>query len=183
MQGSAFFISPKGEIIRTPIKHITAVIRNPEKFGLNRDVIEFIHRQYGEKIGQEGKAREQILISLFNQEWIRIREYRNFWTVNVKKLTSKVKQYLQKWAQKLLQGKLGVTVFDPYADIRIDQKGRKVLSSNLKAIAQSPEFIAECKKDIDIEIKIVEELDDLPLYPFAEEIMKQIRKESNNLSS
>ena len=140
---------------------------------MNSDVIDFIYRQYNEKVGQEGKAREQILISLFNQGWIRLRRYKQFWSVNVRRLDRKTKQFLQKWASKLLQGRLPWKDFEgPYADVKIDQPGSKPLSSNLKAIAQSPEFVAEGK---DHKMKIVyslDELEDLPLYPFAKNIME-----------
>lgn len=177
---AAFFISPKGEIIYSGTTHIQIIIRKPEKFGMNIDVIKYIYSQYDEKVGQEGKAREQILISLFNQGWVRLRRYNQFWTVNVRRLDRKTKQYLQKWAGKLLQGRLPWKDFEgPYADVKIDQPGSKLLSSNLKAIAQSAEFVGEGKENYDVKVVYdMNELADIPLYPFAEEIMKKINEKA-----
>ena len=60
---------------------------------------------YNEKIGQEGRAREQLLIAAFKQGWIRIRRYGDtFWSVIVGILTSKTKAYLNKWARAILKG-------------------------------------------------------------------------------
>lgn len=33
---AAYFISPKGEIIYCGVKHIATIIRNPEKFGMDK---------------------------------------------------------------------------------------------------------------------------------------------------
>jgi hypothetical protein len=71
----AFFISPKDEIIYCGESHISMIIKNPKKFGVSIEIIEYIYDTYNEKIGIEGKAREKILISLLNQGWIRIRKY------------------------------------------------------------------------------------------------------------
>jgi len=174
MIGASFFISPRGEIIPTTIKHIDTVLRNPEKFGFNREILEFIYRRFGEKIGQEGKARQEILIALINMGWIRIREYRQFWTVNVKQLTPKVKQYLQKFAQALIQKKLGHRDPDPFAIVKIDSPNNKVLTSNMKAIANSADFIAECKEDIEMPIISASELPDMPLSPYAEKVLNEM---------
>jgi hypothetical protein len=70
---AAYWISPKGEIIYVKTNHIAEVIENPEKFGFTIEFIEYVYKHYNEKIGTEGKAREQLMIALFNQGWIRIR--------------------------------------------------------------------------------------------------------------
>ena len=59
---AAFFISPSGEIIYVGTTHIAKVISNPEKFDMSFEAIEKLYRQYGEKVGLEGKARREILI-------------------------------------------------------------------------------------------------------------------------
>jgi hypothetical protein len=53
------------------------VIQNPEKFGLTFDYIKQRFDEYGEKMGQEGKAREEIIMSLLEQGFVRIRKYGN----------------------------------------------------------------------------------------------------------
>lgn len=166
MINEAYFISPDGEIIRSRIKHIVTVLENPEKFGLNNDVIDFIYRMFGEKKGQEGKAREEILTMLFKNGWIRLRRYRNFWTANVLKLTRQAKSYLSKWANAMLKGKFGWKEEDPDIPIKIDQKGKKPMSSTISDIAASDSFVVESK------IYEVEELKNRPLIPEAKKILK-----------
>ena len=166
---AAFFISPKGVIIYTPINHIAMIIRHPEKFGLNIEFIEYIHKYYNEKIGQEGKAREQILLSLVKKGWIRLRRYRNFWSVNVSNYTSKIKKYLQKWASMLVSGKLEFKEDDPYMDIKVSQDSGKIITSDVRTLA------GELKEgqEIDLEIKKIEEMEDLPLYDFVKEALEE----------
>jgi hypothetical protein len=166
---AAFFISPKGEIIYNSGKtHIQLIIGNPEKFGLNRDFIDHIHMMYNEKVGQEGKAREQILLSLFKQGWIRLRRYRNFWTVNIKVLTSKVKGYLKKWSNMLMNGKFNFKEDDPYIDVKIVQDSGKVETSTMKELSGVNEA-----DDVDMKVMNIEDMDDLPLYDFAKEILSK----------
>lgn len=164
---AAFFISPKGEILYTPLTHIQMVIRYPEKFGMNRDFIDHIHMMYGERVGQEGKAREQILLSLFKQGWIRLRRYRQFWTINVTSLTSKIKGYIQKWASMLMKGKLDYQEDDPYIDVKIVQDSGKVTTSNVTELSGSNE-----SEGLDLPVVKAEDLDDLPLYDFVVEFLK-----------
>jgi len=164
---AAFFISPKGEIIYTPTKHIAMIMRHPEKFGLNREFIEHVHNFYNERLGQEGKAREQILLSLIKKGWIRLRRYRNFWSVNVPIYTSKIKTYLQKWASMLLSGKLEFKEDDPYMDVKISQDSGKIITSGIKELAGLKE-----ESEDDLKICKLEEMEDLPLYDFVEEFMK-----------
>ena len=171
---AAYFITPKGEIIYCGVKHITTIIKYPEKFGMDKYFIEYIYNFYNEKIGQEGKAREQFLMSLFNKGWIRIRKYGdNFWTVNVDKLTRVVKQRLQKWAKQMLKGKDGIKEYDKEISVKIDQKNKKVVSSDMESIANSDSFVTE-DKDVELIWKKLEELEDLPLYDFAK--ISKIRK-------
>lgn len=168
----AYFISPKGEIIYCPTKHINMIISNPEKFGFNKEFIEFIYNQYNERIGQEGKARTQLLIILFKEGWIRIRRYGdNFWSVNVKKLTSKTKSYLKKWAIMMLKGIDGFKEYDKEMEVKIDQENKKIQTSNISSIADD-KFITENSK-YNIILKNIEDLDDLPLNSIIDEIMNK----------
>jgi len=164
---AAYFISPKGEIIYCGVKHITTIIQNPEKFGFDKFFIEYIYGFHNEKIGQEGKAREELILGLLGEGWIRIRKYGDrFWTVNVNKLTRVVKQYLQKWAKGVLKGKDGIKEYDKTIPVKIDQPNKKVVSSDMSSIADSDSFVTE-SKEINVIWKKVEDLPDLPLYEFA----------------
>jgi hypothetical protein len=179
---SAFWISPKGEIVFSGTTHIGKILEKPAKFGLNRETIEFLYKKHDERIGQEGRAREEIMLNLFKEGWIRLRKYRagmrTWWSVNVRELSKRIRVYLQKWASKLLQGRLQVREEDPYVEIRVDRLGGKVLSSNMKAVAQSPDFVAECTEDYDMKVCDIEELEDRPLIPLAEEIMRKIDEQN-----
>jgi hypothetical protein len=155
----AFFISPRGEIVGTPQTHIQQVITKPEKFGFNDDIIDYIYNFYSEPKGLEGKAREQILISLLNQGWIRLRRSKNFWTAQLKKLDGKSRKHISQWAGALLDGKLGYNEIDPYVELKIiDIKGR-MESSGLKQLQGLTEDV-----DIsDIRVYEISELDDRPI--------------------
>ena len=73
MHGRAFFLSPKGKLIRVGTSHIAEVIRHPEEFGLSLEEIEKAYRKYGEKLGTEGKARGEILSRIIQEGWIRVK--------------------------------------------------------------------------------------------------------------
>jgi len=166
----AYWISPKGKIIDVQSKHIAEVIRYPEKFGLNREAIDFIYDTYNERIGQEGKARYQIMMLLFNKGWIRLRRYKQFWSINVKKLAGRTKSYVTDWAQKVLKGLHGFTENDPTMPVKIDQGGSsKVKTTDVTTMAQSDKFIPEHHI---IECKI-NDLPDLPLYEEVSKIGKR----------
>lgn len=64
--------------------HIDYVLANPEKFGYKREDIEKIYKKYDERLGVEGKARDEIIMNLFSKNWIRVRKYtRNpfYWSI------------------------------------------------------------------------------------------------------
>ena len=166
----AFFISPRGEIVGTPQTHIQQVITNPEKFGFNDGIIDHIYNFYGEKKGLEGKAREQILISLLNQGWIRLRRSKNFWTAQLKKLDGRSRKHLSKWAGALLDGKLGVNEIDPYIELKIiDIKG-KMESSGLKQL----QALAEGVDVSEIRVYEITELEDRPVEYITELFDKMV---------
>lgn len=116
---SAFFISPYGDIIEAKISHIDTVIQNPEKFGLTKEYIQQAYSKHNEKVGQEGKAREEILQKLMEEGWIRIRRYNRFWSVNVNRITKKVKDYVYDWSKKILKGMFGFKERDKYMPVKI----------------------------------------------------------------
>jgi len=56
--------------------HVRYVLDNPGVFGMDRNSLIMIYRQYHEPIGFEGKARRAILMQLLGQGWVRVRETR-----------------------------------------------------------------------------------------------------------
>jgi hypothetical protein len=117
----AYWISPKNEIIDVPTNHIDVVIKNPETFGLTKEEIQKSYDAYGEQLGVEGKAREDIILDLIRKGWIRIRQYRNQgWSVNVAKMTKKVKDNLFDWVSNLTSnGIFGYKERDMYMPVNI----------------------------------------------------------------
>ena len=74
MTPTAYWISPRGEVIDThDERHINYVWSNPEQFKLTQKDIAAVYKKYKERIGQEGKAREEIMIDLMKQGWLRAR--------------------------------------------------------------------------------------------------------------
>jgi hypothetical protein len=119
---AAYFITPGGKMISTNGgSHISLVINSPEKFGFTKLQIVDLYKKYNEKLGVEGKAREQLLRLLIDKGWTRVRRYPNkFWSIQVKKLTKKAKDYLQDFASKILNGFHGFKEEDKYMPMKID---------------------------------------------------------------
>lgn len=117
----AYWISRSGELIDVGKTHIDAVIKNPKKFGYTDEKIKDIYDKYNEKIGQEGKAREEIIVDLIGHGWVRVRRYRNEgYSVNISRMTKKMKDRLFSWADKLLnKGINGVKEDDKYIPVNI----------------------------------------------------------------
>jgi len=120
---TAYFISPRGELIDTKAgsKHINMIISYPDKFGLTKQFIEDTYEKYNEKMGTEGKARNEIIVLLIKQGWTRIRRYPNkFWIIDIPgKMDKKMKDRLYDFANKMLDGIKGFKEQDKYMPVRI----------------------------------------------------------------
>jgi hypothetical protein len=65
-------------------KHIDYIIAYPEKFNLPKGYIETLYDSHNEKVGVEGKAREELIKEVSKEGWIRIRHYtrpRDYWSI------------------------------------------------------------------------------------------------------
>ncbi len=125
----AFFLSPNGHIVHVPQNHISTVIAEPERFGLTQAEIETAYRKYGERIGVEGEARKELLLKVISQGWLRIRRYRNYWSVTAEALTPATHELLRDWARKMLSGFNGFKEPDRYMPVRISTLEGEFLSS------------------------------------------------------
>ncbi len=74
-QGKGFFISPAGELLEVPDRHILMVLAEPRSFGTTRAWVEKVYKRHGEPLGIERNARRKILLHVMKKDWIRIREY------------------------------------------------------------------------------------------------------------
>ena len=157
----AYFISPRGELISTDgRKHIDIIIKYPKKFGLTDQFIKETYDKYNEKVGLEGKARGEIIELLVKQGWTRIRLYPNkFWTVNVLKMTKKIKDRLYDWADNMVN-KLKNDKFMP---VRITDTQRYAKQMSLNDIAHDKLFNeSEVKEEREVlVIKNIEDLEDM----------------------
>lgn len=117
----AYWISPYGEVVEVGTNHIQLIIQNPKKFGYKKDQIKDIYDKYDEPMGVEGKAREEIILDVVNKGWIRVRRYDNKgYSVNISKMTKKVKDILFDWAYKLLNtGIKGMKEQDKFIPVNI----------------------------------------------------------------
>ena len=104
-KSDAYWISPSGKIKSVTDRHIHEVYNNPEAFGTSREEIEKAYKKFREKIGTEGNAREEIIKSILLRGWIRIRKYRDSWSININKLNSRNKEYLFDWATEMIKNK------------------------------------------------------------------------------
>tara|TARA_B100000700_G_C14962676_1_gene817299 strand:+ start:794 stop:1357 length:564 start_codon:yes stop_codon:yes gene_type:complete len=116
----SFWISPRGEIVGTTENHINTIIAQPEKFGLSMDRIKKFYDYYNEPIGVEANAREKIIGMVLQQGWIRVRQYRNRWSMTVDRLTPSVRKNISVFMDKALSGGIqNVRRLDKYAEMTI----------------------------------------------------------------
>ncbi len=134
---AAFFISPGGKAIFVTGKHISDVLQHPAKFGVSRNEMEALHIKYNEKLGLEGKAREEILVGLIRKGWIRIRRYPNTgWSINISELNEPNRAHLLKWAVQILTGVKGFRELDEYMPVRVTPlTGPPIPSLTIKELA------------------------------------------------
>ena len=68
----------------TTSSHIRFILENPDKFGLTDLELDQWYKKYNEPIGFEGKARNEIIKSVANQGWVRVRHYyrpQEYWSI------------------------------------------------------------------------------------------------------
>ena len=67
------FVSPSGRVVKLVNgTHISTVIANPEGFGFTREEIIDIHKKHNEQLGSEGNARDEIIVALIKDGWLRV---------------------------------------------------------------------------------------------------------------
>ena len=98
---NAYWINKRGKILDIGLgTHIDQVVKSPKSFGLTDQYVRKTYEKFGEPVGQEGKAREQIMLELIKDGFIRIRLVKNqFWIINAHKWTPQVKKALSAWAE------------------------------------------------------------------------------------
>lgn len=101
----AYWISPAGMIRPVVESHIDDIVNCPADFGLDDGYVSDMFAKYGESIRTEKHARDEIVLRLFKDGWIRIRYYSgvNFFSIELGALTKRNREYLFEWAWKTLE--------------------------------------------------------------------------------
>jgi len=100
----SYWVSPAGEMLPVKSTHIEVVIKNPEVFGITHSYIKEVYKKYRETVGLEGKARDEIVESLINKRWMRIRydKSQDYFIVGFKYFDRKQIDYLKNWGMGIL---------------------------------------------------------------------------------
>ena len=158
----AYWISPGGKVLPVGRNHIDEVVASPVSFGLTDEQVAGTFKKYREPLSFEGKARNEIMEGLIRKGWIRIRYYsrNDSYSVELNKLSKKVKDYLWAWTS----GLLGENAERRYSGIRITEfaidyytyeftldeltKGQIYSKAELKAGAQESLVLVESVFDL-----------------------------------
>ena len=102
---TVYWISPQGKFINAEHRHISSILSNPELFGETEDSIKDTYVKFDEQPSPtvEGQAREEIMIRVLKRGFIRIRDVRHKWTVQVDKVDENTKEVIWKWARSLMK--------------------------------------------------------------------------------
>ncbi len=79
-----YWIDRNGIIVDVSMsKHIAFIISNPELFGYSKKDLYEIYQKHAERMGLEGRQREEIILSVYKLGWIRIRYYdrNDLWSI------------------------------------------------------------------------------------------------------
>ena len=94
MNGEAYWYK-NGKAIEVNGYHIHDIMGNAKEFGTSREEIEALYKKYNEHLGQEGKARDEIMNKVIENGWIRVRQYitrnGNSWSINFNSFTRQKK--------------------------------------------------------------------------------------------
>lgn len=103
-----YWIDLTGEIKRIRESHVQELIAQPEKFGLTRTEIQDAYTKYYERLGWEGKGREELLRTVIARGFVRIRKRGNQgYSITVHRLTEEAMALIRKWTVKVLNGEIG----------------------------------------------------------------------------
>ena len=145
-----FWLSPQGELIGTSSVHITDIIQNPRKFGVTTDWIESKYDEYGERMGTEGSAREDIIRHVVKRGWIRVRRYTrpDYWSTTVYMLNRSTKENIESWVKAFAdEGIMGRGSEIRLYEVRSDKMKRYEVAEILK-YGLDEEYTSESDRQI-----------------------------------
>lgn len=109
------WVAPNGEYVKVATTHVDDIIHNPSKFGITDDTVAQLYKKHNERLGQEGEAREELIKMVLTRGWIRVRNYKNYWSVTVSSLTPKTKENIRNWVHTFVEKE----IMGRYADLKI----------------------------------------------------------------
>lgn len=79
--------------------HVEAIIKKPSLFGMDHEEVHEAYQRHGEKLGLEGKAREELMKKALLRGWIRVRFHmrENRWSIqcsDLEKQMSTIKYFI-----------------------------------------------------------------------------------------
>lgn len=119
------WLAPDGNYIKVESNHVSDIINNPSKFGVTDDFVTQLYDKHNERFGVEGNAREELIKLVLQRGWVRIRNYRNYWSVTVDRLTPKVVNNIRNWVDSFIEK----GIMGKYADIKVLEVSRDKLKT------------------------------------------------------
>lgn len=156
----ASWISPSNKIYGVEISHIKSILDNPSIYGFkNKEELLKLHKKYGEKIGFEGKAREEILLKLIEKGWVRCRYFDRDaeWHVQASRINKSVVRKVMDWASQLIIKGEGLSSHKNTPINLMGIKDGKVLSSSVGGAVKGE--LEESLKKMKKGLSLVENLD------------------------
>lgn len=133
-EANAYFISPDGEVIPVPERHIDLIVGNPVRFGFTPEYIKGLHDKHGESLGSEAVARRKLIEILKRRGWIRIRFTfdRDLGRIelmfDVDKMRSETKAHIMKFLHGVRRGIIQTAehkVKNPFVTVGNEFNGKK----------------------------------------------------------
>ena len=129
----AYWINPNGKITGVEITHIQAIIKNPKYFMLTKEYIEKIYKKHNENLGLEGYAREEIMENLIsNNNWIRVRRNKNFWTIQLSNYDIIKKEQLIKFTKYMITE----NEISQFSEIRIITMNKQLIVTSFEDLSK-----------------------------------------------
>lgn len=131
------WMTPNGDYTESAI-HIGDILNYPSKFGLTSDFIDKVYARHGEaKVSAgrptEGEAREELILLVLKNGWVRFRRYKQYWSVNLYKLDSIMMRKLSKWCAKMISdGLMKQHDYLKISDFATDELHEAIVSDILK---------------------------------------------------
>jgi len=147
--GTGLWISPTGQYNIVKQSHIDDIMNNPSTFGVTAKWVHDLFAKYNEPLGLEGKAREEIILHVLKSGWIRLRNYRNYWSITVHRLDLKqTRSVIKSWLEEFSK----VYTVGPYEEFRIVEIDR----NKMKAMSKTDILSNALFEQHHVEITLVE---------------------------